>query len=239
VNRLSQLLSLVFVAVWGGSWIGPAAATPLNLVTGLSRNVAPGEFALLDIAVTNQAPGDVTDFNAFLVSFQLLPQPGATGSLAITAAAQPASNAILTDPGAAFLEADGSLAPGSVNGSSRFAGVTIANTDPDFGDFLGAGATGNLATLTLTATAGSSGTWTLYAITNAIPLSAWQSTTGDVAFGNLPIPGFGSFSSLELGTVTVSPVPEPAALLFPAALGIVVIGAGRRRGGRRLTSAPA
>jgi hypothetical protein len=224
---MKRLLTLVFVAVWGGSGIGPAMASPLNLVTGLSGIAAPGESSLLDIAVTNQAPGDVTDFNAFLISFQLLPQPGATGGLVISIAAHPASNAFLTDPGVAIFQPQGSIAPATVNGSSGFVGVSLFNNDPDDGDFLAAGGTANLVTLTLSATEGTAGTWMLYAITNAMPLSAWQSTTGDQAFGNLPIPGSG-FNSLLLGTVAVAPVPEPGAMLFPSLLGIFVIRAGRR-----------
>jgi hypothetical protein len=225
---MKRLRWLVVVAAWGGSWIAPAAATPLNLVTGLSRNIAPGESTLLDIAIANQAPGDVTDFNAFLLALQLLPQQGASGSLSIISAAQPTTGAMLSDPEVIF-NPSGSVAPSLVNGSSGFVGVILANNDSNTGDFLAAGETANLVSLTLTALGGTSGTWKLYAITNAMPISAWQTTeSSDVAFGNLPIPPSGSFSSLELGTVTVFPVPEPADILFPAMLGIVVIGAGRR-----------
>jgi len=219
---MKRLLTLVIIAVWAGSAIGPAGATPLNLATGLSGAVAPGDTALFNIAVTNQDSGDVTDFNAFLISFQLLPQAGATGSLTITAAAQPASNAILTDPDQPIFQPQGSIAPDTVNGSSDFVGVTLFNNDPDAGDFLAAGGMANLVTLTLTATEAAAGSWSLFAITNSIPISAWQSTTGDVAFGNLPIPVSG-VTSLLLGTVAVAPVPEPATMLFPALLGLVLI----------------
>jgi len=220
---MKRLMQLVLLAVWASTASGPAGATPLNLLTGLSGTVAPGESSLLDIAVTNQAPGDVTDFNAFLISFQLLPQPGATGSLTITAAGQPASKAILTDPGEPFIQPQGSIAPASVNGSSGFVGVSLFNNDPDDGDFLAAGATANLVTLTLTAAEGTAGNWTLYAITTSMPLSAWQSTTGDEAFGNLPIPVGSGVNSLLLGTFEVALVPEPTEMLFPAVLGLVVI----------------
>jgi len=124
----------------------------------------------------------------------------------------------------------GSVAPETVNGSSEFVGAVLANNDPDAGDPLAAGDTANLVSLSVATTAGSGGTWTLYAITNAMPISAWQTTESidDIAFGNLPFPASGSVSSLELGTVTVSTVPEPTAMLFAALLGLVVIGAGRR-----------
>jgi hypothetical protein len=226
---MKWLKSTVLIAAAASGFQGPAAATPLNLVTGFSAAVAPGESTVLDIAVTNQAPGDVTNFNAFLLAFQLLPQPGATGSLTITGVAQPATSAMLSDPEVIFTPS-GSVAPETVNGSSEFVGAVLANNDPDAGDPLAAGDTANLVSLSVATTAGSGGTWTLYAITNAIPISAWQTTESidDIAFGNLPFPASGSVSSLELGTVTVSTVPEPTAMLFAALLGLVVIGAGRR-----------
>lgn len=226
---MKRICSIVVVALCSTLPIGSAMGTPLNLVTGLSRSLEPGTSALIDIAATNAIPGEITDFNAFLLAFQLLPQPGATGTLTITAADQPTSNAMLSDPEVLF-NPTGSVAPSAVNGSSGFVGAILANNDPDAGDVLAAGATANLVTLTLSAAAGASGTWTLFAITNASPISAWQSTESadDLAFGNLPIPASGSFSSLQLGTVSVAPVPEPNDMVFPAAIGLVVIGAGGR-----------
>lgn len=230
---MKRMRSILIGAVCWGLLIGSATATPLNLVTGLSQSVVTGGSVLLDIAAMNQAPGDITDVNAFLLAFQLLPQSGATGTLTITTAGQPATNALLTGPELpyVFFQPSGSLAPGSVNGSSSFVGVVMANEDPDLGDTLAADATANLISLTLTASANASGTWTLYAITNGNPISAWQSTdsVADIAFGNLLIPENGSISSLQLGTVSVAPVPEPEDMLFPAAIGLVVVGAGKIR----------
>lgn len=205
-----------------------AAATlamPINLDTGISLDVEPGTTGTTTLSATNFNDGTpVTNWNAWNAALQLLPNPGAVGTMTISGNLLPTTNGSLTDPDAGTFNPNGVLSGTGSNGATAFTAIGFANNGPDVTTWI-AGQSYNLANLTFTASGDAQGTWTLYAVNQGSTISNWFDDFGNpTTFGNTPST---AGSSLTLGTITA--VPEPASLTLALAAGTVGLLGLRRR----------
>ncbi len=186
-------------------------AAVIILDTGKSLSLAPSSSGSITISGLNNAGDISTDFLAWTLGIQLRPAGTTTGSLTLGTLSQPVSNPMPIGAGPDTIQPTLlTLAnSASINGSVNFyqigiqttvaLGTLLSNTDY------------NLGTLSFSSSANASGTWNLYAVTQggANYQSYWTNgSLVDTDFGNLPR-GAGN-SSLLIGTVSITAVPEPA-----------------------------
>jgi hypothetical protein len=147
----------------------------------------------------------------YSVSLLVVPEPGAVGSLLLTATQ--GSNPLFAGPG------QGPLANYDYDFDN---GITYYNASdsPMTGDTVPLGATPmDLFDLNYVATPGTQGTFDLEFFTSDTdPLGSFLGGAFDMSsFSNPPIPG----TSFMDGSVTITPTPEPASMLGLTVAGIV------------------
>jgi len=223
-NRIGGALAALFLSLQAVA----ALATPINLDTGIALDVDPGTTGTATLSATNFANGtQVTNWNAWTVALQLLPNPGATGTMTISGISPPATNGSLANPDAGTFDPSGELFE-PANGATAYTAIGFANNTNAVTTWA-SGQQFNLAGIAFTASGDASGSWTLYAVNQSD--TEYFSTTNyfnavatPFAFGNSPAT---NGSSLVLGTITA--VPEPGSLTLAAAAGVVGLLALRRR----------
>lgn len=205
-------------------------ATTLTLDTGKSLGLAPGGSGTFTFTTTNDAGAITENFLAWTIGIQVLPAGSPVGTLTIGALSQPGTNPLpagevdLTQPTLATL-AGGA----TINGTSQYyltnaSATGFLNTVDSNGFY-------NLGALSLSASGDAQGTWNVYAVQQggSFYKTYWtDAALDDVDFGNLPRGSSGSNTSLLIGTVTVSAVPEPVAFAL-AGTGVVCAIWGARR----------
>jgi hypothetical protein len=181
------------------------------LDTGKSLSLAPSSSGSITFSALN-GPGDISNnFLAWTLGIQLRPAGTTTGSLTLGTLTQPVSNPmpIGANPDRIQPTLLTLANSASINGSVNFYQIGIQTTVA-LGTLTG-NADYNLGTLSISSSANASGTWNLYAVTQggASYQSYWtDGSLVDSDFGNLPR-GAGN-SSLLIGTVSITAVPEPA-----------------------------
>ena len=202
-----------------------ALATPINLDTGISLDVDPGTTGTATLSAKNFNNGTpVTNWNAWTVALQLLPEPGATGTMTISSILLPLTDDSLSDPDAGTFDPNGVLSGTGSNGTTTYTAIGFANNSSADTNW-SSGQAYNLADLTFTASGDAQGTWTLYAVNQASTVTNWFDDLGNpTTFGNTPA---SAGSSLVLGTITA--VPEPGSLTLALAAGTVGLITLRRR----------
>lgn len=200
---------------------GVASATPLNMVTGKTLGVRPGQTGILPLSIINVNSGAVvTDFNGWSSGLQLIPQAGATGTATIAAAALPATNAALTDPEVPLTLLPNQTLSVAANGTTSYTFITSANQSAATTTFA-LGQTYNVADLSISLGANASGTWNLYAVNNANGIASWQNPSGTATdFGNVAKSN-GDAGTVLIGTVSAVPEPEGVTLAVSAMSGLV------------------
>jgi hypothetical protein len=205
------LLPLTTALLAGG--ILNSNASVLVLETGKSLSLSPSSSGTITFSAGNDA-GDITaDFLGWTLGIQLLPSGTTTGSLTLGSLTQPVSNPMpdgsagsitITQP-STFTLANSA----SINNSTTYSQIAIEFVDPLLGTVL-SNTSYNLGTLSINSSANASGTWNLYAVQQAggFHQSYWtDGSLTDNDFGNLPR-GAGN-SSILIGTVSITGVPEP------------------------------
>jgi len=205
-----------------------ALATPINLDTGISLDVEPGTTGTATLSATNFNGGStVTNWNAWTVALQLLPNPGATGTMTISGISLPATNGSLANPDAGTFDPSGVLFE-PANGETAYTAIGFAN-NTNANTTWASGQQYNLAGISFTASGDASGSWTLYAVNQSdidffSTTNYFNSVATPFPFGNVPAT---NGSSLTLGTITA--VPEPASMTLALAAGTVGLVTLRRR----------
>jgi hypothetical protein len=193
-------------------------ATTLSLETGKSLDLLPSESGSITLSFTNNA-GDITsNFLAWTLGIQVLPAGPVTNSITLGTLAQSVTNPMpiggfpdIIQPTLTTLAGGG-----TINGLTNFYQIGMQTTV--FPGTVLSDTSYNMGTLGITASAGASGTWNLYAIQQGGVnfQSFWANgSLADEDFANLPR-GAGN-SSILIGTINV--VPEPGTLSL-AALGL-------------------
>jgi hypothetical protein len=213
--------------------VSSSFATTLNLDTGKSLILQPGGSGDFIFSFTNTSGAITSNFLAWTMGIQVVPQAGATGSVTLGTLSQsntdpmPIGTTDTTQPTLLTLGASG-----IINGSTLYYQIAMVTTEA-LGTVPG-GASLNMGNLGFNAVSGASGTWNVYAIQQGAPFYQSYWTDGsltDTDFGNLP--RVAGNSSLLLGTVSVnSVIPEPAsyaAITGAALLGMVGLRRQRRR----------
>lgn len=217
-----------------------ASATTLNLDTGKSLSVAPGASGTFTFSATNDA-GDISNnFEGWQLAIQILPNGATTGTLLPNASGlsiaatnpMPTSAFGYTQPGASQSTLTGGA---SINGSTSYwrIGIVAGTTQSVLGN-----TSYNLGDLTLEASGSAAGLWDVFAVTQSSELSYWDDLSANTNdFGNLPR---GANRSVLLGTVTVTPVPEPStAGMLVVALGAAGLVVRNRRSRKAIEPAKA
>ena len=186
-------------------------ASVLVLETGKSLSLSPSTSGSITFSAGNDA-GDITaDFAGWTLGIQLLPSGTTTGTLTLGTLTQPVSNPMPTGTLSISQPSLLTLANSAIiNTSTSFYQIAVDTIDPILGTVLG-NTSYNLGTLDISASANASGTWNLYAVQQggSFAQSYWSGSLTDSDFGNLPS-GAGN-SSILIGTVSVTAVPEPTA----------------------------
>lgn len=209
-------------------------ATPLSLATGLSLSMRSGTTATLTLSATNLTggTGNITTFNGFALALQLIPQPGASGTVQFANFAVPASNGILPDPGDPQFQLNGITNLSSVNGRTVATPVALfmSETAPQQETTVPQGVVKNLGVLSFVSSPAAAGTWKLFAVNDSFGRSYWTDASAtDTDLALLPAT---NGTSLELGTVSI--VPEPSMLVIGAGL-VMMLALCRRHGSRSTT----
>ena len=220
----------------------PVLATPINLDTGKTLGITSSTSSLvsgtLTFSMTNTSatPDAVTTLNAWNLGFQVLPIGIVTGSVTPISVFNPATNPVLAGPSGVDPATQFALVlTATTNGTKNAFSWGMAQTDGLDANTLGVNTTKNFASFVLQASVGASGTWGFFAVNQSLAggPSYWADTDGaSTAFGNLPAT---NGSSLQIGTITVTAVPEPSSIVLAA---FAVAGAGwfavRARGSSRI-----
>jgi len=237
IRLLAALAALVL-----GLHVVPASATTLSLDTGKSLTLQPSTTGSMTFSFTNNAGAITDNFLAWTLGIQVLPAGSVSGTLTLGTLTQPVTNPMpigtydSTQP--TLLTLGGS---GTINGSTNYYQINLTTTEA-LGTVLG-NTSYNMGTLGFTASGAAAGTWNIYAVQQNAPFYESYWTDGsltDTDFGNLPR-GAGN-SSILLGTVTVSAVPEPGSLAAAAVTGGIAACCAwrrRRKAGARAVAADA
>lgn len=224
-----------------------AHALPINLNPDLALSLDPGSTGVWTLSATNQNNGvAVTNWNAFGIALQIIPDPGATGTVTLQSFVNPLVNPSI--PAASAVPPF--VGPGSfsvpINGTTDFTGIVLSysgTASPNVTTWT-SGQSYNLATLTWNASPNASGTWRVYASNpeddgQELPQTTWNlPNASDRFFGNVAFVE-GQTSTLQLGTITV--VPEPHGLIVAGSAAVAALTCHRvrlRRRRRRMESAP-
>lgn len=228
---IRRLSIAVLAAAMLTTFSSPSPASTLTLDTGKSVTLLQGTSGTFTFSATNDAGAITDDFLGWAIGFQVLPSGSTSGLITVGALSSPAVNPMpigtvqLIQPGLFPLANSASL-----NGSPNFyaMGMTSEDTLGSLAEFTSY----NLANVALSASGDAVGTWNVYAVqqAGAFIKTFWNNAaTADVTFGNLPQSGN---SSILIGTVTVTAVPEPSTISL-AGFALVAAGWAARRRSRR------
>lgn len=231
--RLYRLACLALVVAFAAT---PASATTLSVDTGKSLTLQPGTSGTLTLSITNDAGAITNNFAGWVLGLQLVPAVSTTGSIGYGTLANAAVNPAIPRSGSdieASNESAAFPAGTTINGLNSFQSLAIANL-VDATTLLGS-TSYNLGDLQITSSGDASGVWNVFAI-NLPSADGTKSYWFDAAFGennygNIAVPTTGNTTSVLLGTVTVTAVPEPGSLALAAfgAGGVLAAMARRRR----------
>jgi hypothetical protein len=214
---------LMALAATAAGACGTASASPiLNLVTTGSLTMTQGTAGTLAISVTNTGASAI-NLAGLTIGLQLVPDGVTTGSLTFgdffdagTAWTNPSTTQPVLDQ-----------LVGPLNGTTEYFRMSISG-EYEFQP----STTAVLGTIEFTASANALGTWQLWAVnewaTGGFPVTA----VDDDAFGQeqftnlLATEGADPGVTLQIGSVTVAPVPEPSALAIVGAAVAVLGGVG-------------
>jgi len=236
-----QTLVLMLLVLFGVT--ATATATTLSLDTGKSLNLEPGGSGVFTFSMTNDEGTLEESFVAWAMGLQVVPVGSVSGTMFFGsgpgaksvnaplgteftgALAQPSTNPMpfgdveVTDPFVAQL-ASGA----SINGSTTYTLLNI--TALEFLGTVNSLASYNLGSLTLSASPDAAGTWAVYAVQQGASFYKTHWTNADledIDFGNFPRGLSGSNTSLQIGTISVTAVPEPSGLMLA---GSAIVAAG-------------
>jgi len=226
IRRIAAVAALLMAAA------GPAGATTLTLDTGKAVTMAPGASGTFRFSATNDAGAITADFLGWAMGFQVRPSGVTSGSLTIGSLSQSPVNPMPVGD----LEFNQPLLltlanTGTINGSTQFWAMSAASLDT-LGTIAGSTSV-NLGDLGITASPSADGVWNVYAVQQADPFAKtyWNNAVpADVQFGNLPQSA--GNSSVLIGTITVTAVPEPSTMSL-AGFAVVAAGWVARRRSRR------
>jgi hypothetical protein len=196
-----------------------AWAAPINLNPNLALSVNPGSTGLWTLSATNQDNGAAANgWKAFAVAMQIIPDPGATGTVTLQSFINPVDNPSIPAGSAGPASVSSGVFPQPINGTTSFTSIILGYNDANFTSWP-SGQTHNMATITWSASPDASGSWRVYASNPEdnfidLPQTTWNlPNANDVYFGNVPFVS-GTTSTLQLGTI--SAVPEPSSLMLAA-----------------------
>jgi hypothetical protein len=217
MNGRPRTSAVVAVALCLLALVATASATTLTLDTGKSLTLFQGGSGLFTFSATNDA-GDISEvYLGWNIGFQVLPSGVTGGSLIVGELFQPAINPAVAGE-LEFIQPDQVLLlSGSavINGSDSFRSMSINSTDTLA--TLQGSTSYNLGSLSFSATPDAVGTWNVYAVQQGPGFEKTYSTLfnegfSDAYFGNL-LPSAGN-SSVLIGTISVTAVPEPSSLVL-------------------------
>lgn len=211
-----------------------ARATTLTVDTGKSLTLAPGETGTLTLSAANDAGAITDNFSGWVLGLQLVPSGVTSGTVSFGSLSNAVVNPAIVGSLAEleFLNELTSFPPGTtVNGRGNYQSLAII--DNGDANTLAGSTSYNLGDLSLTATGDADGTWNVFAVNlpSADGTRSYWYDAGftEVAFVNIPVPSAGNTTSLLIGTVTVTSVPEPGSLTLAAVGALVAVGAAARR----------
>lgn len=228
------MAALVFLAQ-----AATAAGGTLSLDTGRSLALQQGSWGVFNFTATTGAEPFNSLFLAWNISFQVVPTGAVSGTLLIGSgtAALPITSEVgtlfdgaLIDPLTApptnpvFTPATGydasqpsvnTLANSAViNGLTTYVGMAATAVD-DYAS-LASATSYTLASVSFTASGDAEGSWAVYAVQQqgAVLKTYWfDENLADMAFANMPFDRGGNYA-VQIGTITVAPVPEPSGLML-------------------------
>jgi hypothetical protein len=209
-------------------------ASPLNVDTGKILALNPGDTGTVTLSLTNENSGSpITTFNSWGFGLQLIPNIGATGTATLVSGSLPAVNPALADPEDPPLFSTGQTLNVAANGTTDYTLISSANQSALETTFA-LGQTYNIMDVDISLSPGATGSWSLYAVNDALGFGVWLNSLGSPTnFGNLPSVN-GDGGTVLIGTV--SAVPEPSGILL-AASALAACGWSRWRS-RRATRVP-
>jgi len=221
MNSKSIIVTLTQVAVFTLAVVSSAAASTLDLDTGKALVVNQGSTGSFVFSFTNATGGDLeSDFVAWVLGVQVLPATGATGTVTIGSLSAASTNSIFTTVEEITQPVTSTLADGAtLNDSSSFTSMSMLGSGAATAL---SGASYNLGSLGLSASADALGTWNVYAVQQTSPnfQSYWfNSSLNEIDFANLT--STAGNSAILLGTVVV--VPEPATGLMIGLGGVAIL----------------
>ncbi len=212
--RIGHMLAMVgpFLAL---AVLGTAVhASPLNVDTGKTLSLNPGDTGTLTLSLTNENSGvPITTFNSWAMGLQLIPNMGATGTATLVSGALPAINPALADPEDPPLFLTGQTLGVAANGTTDYTLVSSSNQSAAETTFA-LGQTYNIMDLGIEMSPGATGSWSLYGVNDANGFGVWLSSAfSPTNYGNLPSVN-GDGGTVLIGTV--SAVPEPSGVVLAA-----------------------
>lgn len=210
-----------------------ARSATLTLDTGKAVSLQQGATGSFVFSFTNTGTllGDA--FLAWTLGIQLLPAGANTGTLTLGDLTQPVVDPMPVSSIDILTPTDSILVGGaSINGTTSYYAMGIAATE--VAGTVDAAASYNMGDLALTASGDALGVWNMYAVQQSSGERSYWLDVNDfdtpIDFSNLPRSG--GNSSILIGTVTVSAVPEPGSFTLGV---LAVVGAAvwcRRRPAR-------
>lgn len=215
------LLAAVVVAV-------PASHAAADIVFDLKQaglaSAQPGQATTFNLAATNTGTVPI-ELAGIKLGLQILPQGLVTGTATISSIGVPTTGSPWVDPSLLGPSVE-ELASGPVNGSSSFTGFLLYENDLEAFGTIAPGETFNLAAVTITASADTTGLWNLYAVSEADQLGTVTSEFTDPSltsyqFSNLVAPAYPD-PGTSLTVQSIQYVPEPTAAML-CALGTAAV----------------
>ena len=238
LSRVLRLRALVVVPCLAVCCCTAWGAATVNIDTGKSLSMQPGESGSIALSFTNG--GSESSFMTSYTLALMFVRTSGDGTLTFDQWTGPASDPLLSDPDAEYTpldqpEAQQLLAPVIISGTaySNYFSVQGANGNGD-DDPLAAGITKNVGVVNLLA-GSEPGTWNVYVVNQepeagGLPVSFLQLSNLDVfGFGNLVAE---DGAHLLIGSVVV--VPEPSSIALVGCGGLALVASWcRRRTARR------
>jgi hypothetical protein len=203
-----------------------AWAAPINLNPNLALSLNPGSTGIWTLSATNQDNGvAANNWNAFAIAMQIIPDPGATGTVTLQSFINPIDNPSIPAASAGPASVSSGVFPQPINGTTAFTSIILSYNGSSVTNWP-SGQTHNLASLTWNASPDASGTWRVFASNpdddgGTLPQTTWNlPNANDRFFGNVPFIE-GQTSTLQLGTISV--VPEPHGLIVAGSAAVVAL----------------